>query len=173
MQWKHKIIKNLIKEIKEDTNWKEIYRKISLKETKIGVHLAVFVEPFATLVLEGQKIVESRFSINRIGPYGQVAKGDIIVIKKSGGPVLGFFSVGDVKYYNNVNANIRKAIESNYGYRIGTHHDPKFWDSRQNAKYATLIHVEKIKKTEPYIIEKKDRMAWVVIRENASQLLFD
>ena len=173
MQWKQKIIKNVIKETKLDTNWNDVFQKLNSNESKIGIHLAIFSEPFATLVLEGEKIVESRFSINKVSPYGKVTKGDLIVIKKSGGPVVGFFTVDDVKYFSNVTAKTKKSIESNYGYRIGTHHDPEFWKSRQKANYITLLHVERLKKITPFFIEKKDRMAWVVIKENSSLLLFE
>jgi hypothetical protein len=64
-----------------------------------GIHLAVFVEPYLSFVLEGKKTVESRFSLNRHAPYEQVRDGDLLVLKKSGGPICGVCRVSNVWYY--------------------------------------------------------------------------
>ena len=56
-------------------------------ESAVGVHLGVFVEPYLTFLLQGKKTIESRFSINKHAPFEQVQDGDILVLKKSSGPV--------------------------------------------------------------------------------------
>jgi len=63
------------------------------------IHLAVFVEPFLTFVLEGRKTVESRFSIHRRPPFGCVRSGDLVLIKESGGPIVAMAEVSRVWYY--------------------------------------------------------------------------
>src|SRR5688572_1351393 len=55
----------------------------------VGFHVAVFSEPFLTAVLTGEKTIESRFSSVRCAPYGEVAVGDIVLIKRVAGPVCG------------------------------------------------------------------------------------
>src|SRR5271166_6249805 len=63
----------------------------------VGVHLAVFVEPYLSFLLHGQKTVESRFSINKHAAYEQVGNGDILVLKKSSGPVCGTGRITNVR----------------------------------------------------------------------------
>ena len=65
-----------------------------------GVHLAIFVEPYLELVLAGKKTIESRFSANRCPPYNAVKKGDLLLLKRSGGPVVGVATVGQVWSYD-------------------------------------------------------------------------
>jgi hypothetical protein len=172
MKWKDKIYSYLLEQLKKDKDWKDTYRKLNSDHRKVGIHLAVFSEPFVSLLFQGQKKIESRFSVNRISPYQKVAKDDIIVVKKTGGPIVGFFEAGEVEYYNNLNTTVFKNIEEEYGKKIGSQHDPNFWESRSKANYLTLLHVEKLKEVEPYTIKKRDRMAWVVLSENSKLSLF-
>ena len=57
------------------------------------------VEPYLSLLLEGEKTMESRFSQKMIQPFHQVSKGDIIILKKSGGDIVGVFEAKDVHYF--------------------------------------------------------------------------
>src|SRR5437762_5743619 len=68
-------------------------------DNSVGVHLAVFIEPYLTFLLEGKKTVESRFSINKHAPFEQVQPGDIIILKRSSGPVCGVCKVASVWFY--------------------------------------------------------------------------
>ena len=63
------------------------------------VHLGIFSEPYLTYILDGKKIIDSRFSKNKIAPYNQITKKDIVIVKKSGGNVLGYFTVKNVLFF--------------------------------------------------------------------------
>ncbi len=63
-----------------------------------AVHLAVMLEPWLSLVLSGRKTVESRFGKHPVPPYGTVTPGDIIVFKRSSGPVLALALAVGVRY---------------------------------------------------------------------------
>src|SRR3954453_18143184 len=63
------------------------------------VHLAVFVEPFLSFLLEGRKTIESRFSVNRCPPYRSVQTGDLVFIKQSGGAIVAVAEVSNVWFY--------------------------------------------------------------------------
>src|SRR5271169_6453922 len=65
-----------------------------------AIHLAVFIEPFLGYVLDGTKTVESRFSINRCAPFGKVSQGDVLLLKRAGGPVVGITRVLAVWSYH-------------------------------------------------------------------------
>jgi hypothetical protein len=68
--------------------------------SKIGLHIAVFREPFLSLALNGPKIVESRFSRNRCAPFGEIGDGDIILLKEISGPIRGIALAKSVWFYD-------------------------------------------------------------------------
>ena len=45
------------------------------------IHLAIMVEPYLSLILQGIKTMESRFSQKMMQPFHRVSKGDIIILK--------------------------------------------------------------------------------------------
>ena len=166
MKWKEQLINLFInKKIK-------IKRDAKSENTSFGIHLAIFTEPFLSLLFEGKKTMESRFSINKIRPYQNVSEGDIIFIKKSGGPVCGYFVAGKVFYFLNSKKNIDE-IKVKYSNQICTGYVNRFWEERKNSKYITLIEITDLIQLNPINIEKKDRTAWVIIRnaDSSSQLL--
>src|SRR5688572_14494747 len=63
------------------------------------LHLGVFVEPFLGYMLDGRKTVESRFSTRRFAPYHRAERGDVVLIKRSGGPIVGVCRVVDAWFY--------------------------------------------------------------------------
>ena len=170
MKWKGKLIEYIFEEIKKDPEWGKTSERILIDPT-IGVHLAIFNEPFLALIYKGEKKIESRFSINQVAPFMRIAKGDIVILKPSGGPVTGIFLAGDVNFFANLTKAKLKEIEKNYGRKICSHYDSNFWANRAVTKYTTLIEVGKIKALTPFKIEKKDRTAWSILRESQNNLL--
>ncbi len=63
------------------------------------LHLAILVEPYLQFILEGRKTVESRFSARRGVSYGAVQRGDVVLLKRSGGPVIGVAQIAHVWFY--------------------------------------------------------------------------
>ncbi len=171
MKWKDKLIKNINSELEQSEIWAELLERV-LADPNIGIHLAIFNEPFLALIYKGEKEIESRFSINKISPFLKVSSGDLIILKSSGGPVTGFFIAGQVKYYSNLDTTKLNKIEIKYGRKICSNYDPNFWVDRKLAKYATLIEVKKVFALNPFKIEKKDRLGWSIIKKKQSDFLF-
>lgn len=171
MKWKGKLIDHIFEEIKKDPEWQKTSERI-LVDPDIGVHLAIFNEPFLALVYKGEKKIESRFSINQVAPFKRIQKGDIVILKSSGGPVSGLFIAGEINFYSNLSKSKLKEIEKDFGKKICAHYDANFWVSRSDTRYVTLIEVGKIKALTPFKIDKKDRTAWAILRENQRNLLF-
>ena len=67
-----------------DSFWSGYIDAVSQTAEPIGLHIAVFAEPFISLVLEGRKTIESRFGRTRCAPFDQVRAGDIIMMAASG-----------------------------------------------------------------------------------------
>ncbi len=166
MKWKSKLVEQLINELKFDKYWSDIVVNIE-KNKRIGVHLAIFNEPFLSLIYKGEKKIESRFSVNRIAPYNKIYDGDIVILKESGGPVSGIFLAGEVKYYSNLDKRTLKGIEKQYSSLICTQYSENFWQTKEKSNYATLIGIKKIKKINPFKIEKNDRSGWSVIHHRS------
>ncbi|MBL1214676.1 MAG: hypothetical protein HND52_15075 [Ignavibacteriae bacterium] len=171
MQWKNKLVSQIINVLGSAPQHSEIFDRI-ISDSSVSIHLAIFNEPFLTLILEGVKKIETRFSINKISPYLKVKKGDIVILKKSGGMVTGFFIAGSVKYVENLTTDVLEEIENEYGNLICSGYDKYFWEYRKNANYATLIEIKKVRRIEPITSEKRDRTSWVVLRKGLEETFF-
>jgi dephospho-CoA kinase len=148
--------------------WGNFFESIgSLNNSRIGIHLAIFVEPYLEFVLEGRKTVESRFSVNRVAPYGQVVENDVIFLKKAGGPIVGICEVTNTWFYK-LRPDSFEEIASRFGRAICPA-DDDFWAERRHAEYATLIKLGRVHRTEPLAFPKKDRRGWVVLKASEMQ----
>lgn len=172
MKWKDKVFEEVLKSLKQQNDWIDIKNKLKSGRNDFGVHVGIFAEPYLTLITECKKTIESRFSVNRISPYGRIFTGDIVLVKKAGGPVVGMFVAGEVKFYSRLNNNKLKEIEDNFGEQICTYVNPNFWPNRTTSKFATLIFIDRFIEIEPFTISKSDRMAWSIV-QNRLLSLFD
>lgn len=135
----------------------------------IGVHLAIFAEPFLTLVLNGVKTTESRFSRNRCAPFGEVFDGDIILLKEVGGPICGLALAKRTEYFD-LYVEPLDRIRDRYGEAICA--DAEFWEGRRDAAFATLIELGEPTSIGPLSCDKRDRRGWVALRSRQLSLPF-
>jgi hypothetical protein len=125
----------------------------------VAVHVAVMVEPYLRLLLEGRKTIESRFSRNRINPFEAISTGDVVVLKRQSGPLVGLAEIAHVGFYEldpPTWRDLRQRFE-----RPLCATDDEFWDVRAEARYATLLSVRRIAPIEPVLVAKSDRRGWV------------
>ena len=135
------------------------------------LHLAVFVEPYLGFVLDGRKTVESRFSVHRCAPYERVKRGDVILLKRAGGGVVGLCQASHVWNYA-LQPGALSEIKERFGPAICAQ-DEEFWKARARAAYATLIRVGHARAIDAFTVPKRDRRGWVVLdRPNAQGTLF-
>jgi len=148
----------------------QAYPKLAIRDAirndskSVGVHLAVFTEPYLTYVLEGKKTIESRFGITRQPPFERVGEGDILVLKRSSGPVCGVCEVSRVWFYR-LNSKTWPEIEKFSEALCMDGSD--FWKKRRAAAYATLMQIRNVHILEEFAIPKADPRSWVVIKSNA------
>lgn len=121
-------------------------------------HLAVFSEPYLTYLLLGVKKIEARFNATKIAPYNQITKDDIVIIKKANGNVVAFFTIKDVLFLDLVITPI-SSIKNKYGKFICV--DDKFWESKKNSNYATLILIDEFVKLKPFYLYKRTLQTWI------------
>ncbi len=130
----------------------------------MSTHLAIFTQPFLDLLLDGQKTIESRFAKVRCAPHGCIRKGDRVLCKVSGGPIIGEFTAGKVLSFTNMFDATLDEIAKHYSTQICSDVDPNFWEARKGKKYATLIFVESPRRlATPQPFHKRDKRGWVVL----------
>ena len=137
--------------------------------SRIGIHLAIFSEPYLSHVLEGRKTVESRFSRNRCAPFGEVADGDIIMIKEVAGPICGL-SLARRTWFYDVTPDALDGIKAQFAHAICA--DDEFWEDRRDTSYATLIQLGETTGIEPVWCDKRDRRGWVALRSRQMAFAF-
>ncbi|MBI4039393.1 hypothetical protein HY388_01035 [Candidatus Daviesbacteria bacterium] len=130
---------------------------------KFKRHLAIFTGDTIDKILSGQKTIESRFSRQKIAPFGQVAKGDLILMKQSGGKLRGQFLVDKTIFFDHPSTQDVQLIKNKYAQEIAV--DEKFWLRHEGACYITLIFITHPTAflVEPFKIPKKDLRGWVVL----------
>lgn len=155
------------------------YWKDKLKSTKIHkIHLAVMIEPYLSRILGGEKTIESRFSFNKIVPFKKVNEGEIIILKKSGGPIVALFEAGTVRFFEFCNRKETSisSIKEKYNDRLQI--EDEFWNTKISSKYATLIDVQNLLRIDPISIKFRNRQSWILLgqaprKEDRQISLFD
>jgi len=129
-------------------------------------HLAILKKPYLDAILEGRKPVESRFTMTKRSPFGQIFKGDKVFLKQSSGPVCATATVSNVKSFPNLTPAKVFDIKVQYNHLIlGS---DEHWRHFSQCNFGLLIWLTDVKSIEPVMISKKDWRAWVVLnkREN-------
>lgn len=157
------------KAIAGDAFWETYLAPLSEECFAFSVHLAIFVEPFLGYVLDGSKTVESRFSVKRCAPFGKVRQGDVLLLKRTGGPVVGLTHVRSVWSYH-LDPSSWREIREEFAKALRAE-DPEFWRNRRKASYATLMLIDHVRSIDPIAWKKADRRAWVVVQNAAQPLL--
>lgn len=168
------ILERLRRHVPANSAWgRRLSGQLGQTEITVGVHLAIFVEPFLTAVLDGRKTIESRFGIHRRPPYRCVDRNDIILIKRSGGPIVGVAQAGAATFHQ-LSPTVLSDIRERFAGQLFAL-DEDFWESRADKQYATLIELNDPSEITPFPFPKRDRQGWVIIDrrpEREPQLAF-
>jgi hypothetical protein len=146
-----------------DPRWSDVLgAQFDGEEAEVGIHLAVVLEPYLRFILDHSKSVESRFSRNGCAPFGRVEAGDVILLKRSSGPVVGLCTVSGVWDYR-LTPDTLFEIKDRFGPAICPQEG--FWESRRDAAFATLMRIDGAMPLPDLTIPKRDRRGWVVLRD--------
>ena len=159
------VIEQLRCGLRQDEFWNSYLGEIA---SSFGIHLAIFNEPYLRYLLDGIKTVESRFSVNRCPPYKRVVSGDLLLLKRAGGPIVGVCFVNSVSSYE-LDPRSWQKIRREYTTALCAQ-DPEFWTSRAAAGYATLMHVKNARPVAALHYPKRDRRGWVVLQTSSQTL---
>jgi hypothetical protein len=158
------LLRDLQTAARQDLVWSDLVdAQMRGADDQIGIHLAIVLEPYLAFILDGTKTVESRFSRNGCAPFGRVSVGDVVLLKRSSGPVVGLCTVSDVWDYRLAPGSLVE-IKERFGPAICP--QGRFWEERRDAAFATLMRVDGSRPLPNLTVPKKDRRGWVVLREH-------
>jgi hypothetical protein len=167
LDWHSAVADDIMSAVSDSVFWKSYLEPlVRSRHAPFDLHLAVCIEPFLKYILDGQKTIESRFSSMRCAPYERVKLGDVVLLKRAGGPVVGICQIASVRFYE---------LEEDSWREIKTFaaeicaQDPTFWEAREDASFATLMRIKHVQAIHPIKVEKKDRRGWVVLRSASKQ----
>src|SRR5690348_3798482 len=106
---KESIVSRLRKCLVGESAW---LRKLS--SNRFTLHLAIFQEPYLTFIMDGRKKIETRFAKRPCPPFQRVSTGDVVLLKESGGDIVGLCEVEEVWFYN-LDPDAFKFIKHNFG----------------------------------------------------------
>ena len=117
------------------------------------------VEPYLSAILDGRKTIESRFGVHRREPYLAIEPGDVIIFKKSAGPVV---AVAAAKWVHccRLSSSTLHRLRERYAVQLFAT-DDAFWEERANKQFATLIEIADPLAVTPFPVSKRDRRGWV------------
>lgn len=138
--------------------WEPYLKSVSLDEVRVGLHVAIFAEPFLSHVIDGKKTTESRFSKVKCAPFEEVSDGDVIFLKRCAGPVCGVALAKRAFFYDLAYEPIDR-IRLMHGHAICA--SPDFWEEKRDSSYVTLIELDHQTSIDAIPLKKSDRRGWV------------
>jgi hypothetical protein len=155
--------------IRGDPFWESYLEQAAVQQpAAYALHLAVLVTPYLRLILDGAKTVESRFSVRRGVPWGRISVGDIVLLKRSGGPISGIGYAAEVRFYQLGPGELQR-IRDEFGTALAVQ-DPAFWEQRASAAFATLLRLDHVRPLPPINYAKRDRRGWVILQPRTVQI---
>jgi hypothetical protein len=160
-EWHTQCVATLRDSVVESRFWdKQLAPLRTSGELPFRLHLAIFVEPFLSFILQGRKTVESRFSVVKCAPYDRVSSGDVILLKRAAGPVVGLCRVTSAWFYELDTGSLRE-IRDRFAGAICA--DDNFWEARRACSYATLMTVSNPIEIPHFNVAKRDRRGWAIV----------
>jgi hypothetical protein len=123
-------------------------------------HLAVFTPAPLAAIVAGRKTVETRLARDRRPPFGRVAVGDRIWLKRAGGPVVGVATVAWVRTLANVTPS---QVATLFRDHPGICADPAYQLAKQEARFATVIGLGDVRSVAPFRVPGRSRSGWRVL----------
>lgn len=126
-------------------------------------HLVILKKKYINAILNGEKLVESRFMKSKCNPFGKVNPGDVIFLKQSGGAVVAKASITKVVLFDCLSPELVTALKKHFNNLIQG--DDQYWeDVAVRANCGFFVWFENVEKLVPFRISKKDMRAWVVLK---------
>jgi len=100
-------------------------------------HVAIVRPELVPALLHGEKRIETRFYRSRRSPYGQIAVGDIVHFKRTGGGLFGSTQVTSAKEVGNLTTREFDQLQQRYARRVRA--SAAYWRQKRRSRYGVLI----------------------------------
>jgi ASC-1-like (ASCH) protein len=124
-------------------------------------HLVILRKVYLVRILRGQKKLECRLSRTRRPPFGVVSVGDTLWLKQSGGMILATAIAHRVTFIHPLTAAGFTDLQVRYADALGA--DSDFFADHAHSRFASIIHLSRVRHITPIKVPKPDRRAWVVL----------
>lgn len=132
-------------------------------------HVAILQKPYLDLVLFGTKTIEARLSKVRVPPFDRVRASDIVAFKQSSGPFRAVASIRHVESFElRTSDDVARLRDEHNEHIFGA---DEFWASKQDARYATLMWLDRVVPTDhgpEFVRTRGSRQAWFVLKDTGS-----
>lgn len=134
-------------------------------------HLAIMKKSWGLLpkILTGEKLIESRWYLNKYAPWNKIKAGEVVYFKDSGEPVTIKTEVSKVIQFDNLNPLKIKKILRQYGKADGIEKKKiqQFLKRFKNKRYCILVFLKNPQVIKPFKINKSGfgaRSAWITVK---------
>ena len=135
----------------------------------MAIHVAILREPYLSMLLSGQKTVESRLMKTRSVPFRRVRVGERVFVKLSGGPFRATTLVREVADYPDLTPPRVEELRQQWDPEVCG--GPEYWAAKSDVRYATMLRLERV---EPLTVGPRyavqSMRAWYVLDEALSPL---
>jgi len=137
-------------------------------------HVAIMTPIWGLIpkIIKGEKIVESRWYMNKTAPWDNIFAGDRIYFKDSGGPITVRAEVGRVRQLENLNPNKVKDLLYRIAKDDGLGRNKKvldgFYERFRDKKYVILIELKNPIEIDQFEINKSGfgaMTAWITVND--------
>lgn len=125
-----------------------------------NIHLAIFDLETINKIKTGEKVYESRWTQKKSRPYNKIQNDDLVIIKESCGPVVGFYIAEEVLFYE-ISEDVYEIMKK-YGLVFSTKNEQQIYIS--SKKYITIMKIDNPVFFAPFFIEKKDSQTWACFK---------
>ena len=127
-------------------------------------HLVIIQPRYLNLIIAGKKDVECRASRFKRVPYSRVRRGDLLWFKRTSGCVSCTSKVLWVKELHITEKQQFDDLRARWQDRIRA--EASFWRTAHLRSYWTLLGLGRVRRCEPFPVEKRDRRGWVVLNSS-------
>lgn len=123
-------------------------------------HLAIFQEPYLSLIFSHKKTIESRWSLNRIAPFQKIKENDRILLKLTGKPIYGEAYVDKCLFFDHLTPSEIKKIMMDYKQELQI--NDAYYELKKDSRFVSLIWLKNIVKYHhPISIQKRNQLSWI------------
>lgn len=132
----------------------------------MSIHVAILKREYLRLILTGQKRVESRLMKHRMSPFRQVAPGDRLYFKASGGP---FMAMAVAESVTDLEAQRPEEIDAlAQCWNPAVCGEMGYWHDRRDRPFVTLVRFDRVEPIDVGPAFKVQNMrAWYVLPDEA------